>query len=349
MRFFNLLIITMLLLIFSSCNGTKSDTSPSFVLKINTDKKDFTQNDTLSFTLETRKGNAPDSVKYTLKGTEVKVFDNKLPLKQIPLGNHNFNAEVFRDGEKEVLQKKITVLSSVKPKIYTLKILNEYPHNRSSYTQGLEFYGDTLYEGTGRYKESKLKKTDFKTGETYKEIQLEDNQFGEGITILNDKIYQLTWQNNEGFIYELQTFKKIKSFPYSKSKEGWGLTNDGEKLYKSDGTEKIWILNKETLKEEDYIQVTSNTKIYNKVNELEYVDGKIYANSYQNDGIMIIEASTGALLGVVDGRVLKNKVLKHNQLDVLNGIAYHHERKAFFLTGKYWNKLFEVTFEEKAK
>lgn len=346
MRFFSTLISTLLILVLISCNGSKSDTSPDFLLKVLNKEKKFKQSDTIAFKIETRKGNPPDSIIYKLKGETVKIADFKLPLKNAPLGKHVFEAVIFRGDEKVVLNVKLTVLSSIKPKVYSLKIINEYPHDRWAYTQGLEFYGDTLYEGTGRYEESKLRKTDFKSGEVYQEIELQDNEFGEGITILNNKIYQLTWKNRTGFVYELNSLKKIKTFPYQQSKEGWGLANNGKKLFKSDGTEKIWFLNAQTLEEEDYIQVTSNAKIYNKVNELEYVDGKIYANSYQNDGIMIIDAETGALLGVVDGRKLKKKVMEHPKLDVLNGIAYHPARKTFFLTGKYWNKMFEVTFEE---
>lgn len=347
MRFYNFFIFIVLYVILISCNGSKSDSTPNFTLKITDTKKQFKQNDTLKFTVTTRKGAKPDSIIYKVNDKKVSVKNEQLFLENIPLGIHSFTAEVFREEEKETLTTLITILSLTKPKVYTLNIINEYPHDNGAYTQGLEFYKDTLYEGTGRYKESRLRKTNYKTGEVYREIALQQNQFGEGITILNNKIYQLTWQNKIGFIYNLETFEKIKSFPYKKSKEGWGLTNDGENLYKSDGTEKIWILDSETLEEKDFIQVTSNAKIYNKVNELEYVDGKIYANSYQNDGIMIIDATTGTLLGVIDGRELKKKVAQHDQLDVLNGIAYHPERKTFFLTGKYWNKLFEVTIVEK--
>ncbi|XLS30937.1 glutaminyl-peptide cyclotransferase [Flavobacteriaceae bacterium M23B6Z8] len=347
MRFFNFFSTIALYVFLVSCNGSKSDTSPNFVLQLAENKKQYTQNDTLKFNITSRKGNKPDSISYQIDEKKIRVGNDQILLKSVPLGLHTFTATVFRDGKEENVATKITVLSAIKPKVYKLTILNEYPHDERSYTQGLEFHGDTLYEGTGRYKESRLRKINFKTGEVYREIALQQNQFGEGITILNNKIYQLTWQNKVGFIYELESLEKIRSFKYEKSKEGWGLTNDGQNLYKSDGTEKIWLLDPETLKEKDFIQVTSHAKIYNKVNELEYVEGKIYANSYQNDGIMIIDAATGALLGVVDGRELKEKVAPHEQLDVLNGIAYHPERKTFFLTGKYWNKLFEVIFEEK--
>src|SRR5690606_32246002 len=135
------------------------------------------------------------------------------------------------------------------------EIVNTYEHDIKSYTQGLEFYRDTLIEGTGRYGISTLRKKNYKTGEVYKQVSLDNKYFGEGITVLNNKVYQLTWRENKGFVYNADTFEKIKEFNYFKNIEGWGLTNDGKNLYQSDGTEKIWILDPETLKEIDYINV----------------------------------------------------------------------------------------------
>ncbi|MFO7746096.1 MAG: glutaminyl-peptide cyclotransferase, partial [Psychroflexus sp.] len=163
----------------------------------------------------------------------------------------------------------------------------------------------------------------------------------------NGKIYQLTWQSQEGLVYDLETMNLLKKFAYSESKEGWGLCNDGEQLYKSDGTDKIWILNAESLEEESYIQPTTNNAILNQVNELEWVEGKIYANTYQKDGVVIINPNTGAVEGVVDFRGLRDKVKQHSRLDVLNGIAYHKSSQRLFVTGKNWNKLFEVKLTEK--
>jgi len=164
---------------------------------------------------------------------------------------------------------------------------------------------------------------------------------------MNDKIYQLTWQSGSGFIYDLKDFKKIDSFKYNQSKEGWGLCNDGNKIFKSDGTEKIWFLNPVTMAEEGHFETVTNTSIFNKANELEYVDGKIYANVYQKESMMIIDAKSGAIEGVINFGGLKEKVTQHQYLDVLNGVAYHPERKTFFVTGKNWDKLFEVNILKK--
>ena len=160
-------------------------------------------------------------------------------------------------------------------------------------------------------------------------------------------MYQLTWQKGIGFVYSVNTFEKLDSFKYGNSKEGWGLCNDDDILYKSDGTEKIWMLNPETLVEEDYIQVCTNKGKIVGINEMEWIEGKIYANRYQKNGVAIINPKNGAVEGVIDFTPLKNKVKQHQGLDVLNGIAYNPKTKTIFVTGKRWDKLFEVEIVEK--
>jgi glutamine cyclotransferase len=226
--------------------------------------------------------------------------------------------------------------------------VNEFPHDTDAYTQGLEFYNDTLYEGTGKRGKSSLRKVSYKTGEVLEKIDLENAFFGEGITIMDDKIYHLTWQSKIGFVYDLRSFKKTGSFQYGESKEGWGLCNDGKNLFKSDGTEKIWLLNPETLVEEEFIQTVTNKSIFNMANELEYVDGKIYANVWQKESMMIIDARSGAIEGVINFGGLKSKTRSPDNTDaVLNGVAYHPDRGTFFVTGKYWDKMFEVKIRKK--
>src|SRR5690606_594729 len=176
---------------------------------------------------------------------------------------------------------------------------------------------------------------------------LDRSYFGEGLTILNQKIYQLTWRAKKGFIYDLETLDYTGSFAYNQSKEGWGLCNDGQKIYKSDGTEKIWTLNSETLAEEDYIEIYTNTSRIKSVNELEWVGGKIFANVYQQNAIAIINPKTGAVEGVINLKGLQEKVSQHPGLDVLNGIAYKGEKNKLFITGKNWDKLFEIEYIEK--
>jgi glutamine cyclotransferase len=265
------------------------------------------------------------------------------------LGKNILKASFYIDDKQFTINKEFIVYSSVKPKIYTYKILNEFFHDMNSYTQGLEFDDDFLYEGTGQYGYSMLKKINFQTGEVLDKLFLDKSYFGEGITILNDKIFQLTWKSKIGFVYNLTDLKLLKSFNYKNSVEGWGLCNDGKHLYKSDGTEKIWKLNPNNLEEISFINVVTNNKVINKINELEWYNNKIYANTYQfNKEVgLIINPKNGEVEGVIDFSGLKEKVKDHNGLDVLNGIAYSDKRQTFFITGKNWSKLFEIKIIEK--
>ena len=152
-----------------------------------------------------------------------------------------------------------------------------------------------MYESTGQYGESKLRALDYKTGKVLKNIDLSPSYFGEALTVLNDKIYQLTWKEGRGLIYDVDKFEAIGSFNYGQSKEGWGLCNDGMQLYKTDGTENIWILNSETLEEDNFFQAYTNKGKLTNLNELEWVEGKIYANRYQKNGVAIINPKNGAI------------------------------------------------------
>jgi len=338
-------------LIFASCGSGNQKPSSLFAIALADKKSTFTQNDLVGISIENKKEKTIEDVRYTLDGETLPVNDGKIRLATQKLGNKTVTAHITYDGTTVSVNKDIKVLSPKAPEIYTYTIVNEYPHDATSYTQGLEFHQDTLYEGTGKNGRSVLRKYDYKTGKVYQEIKLDDTYFGEGITILNEKIYQLTWRSGVGFVYDLRNMTKLNNFQYGKSKEGWGLTNNDEKLFKSDGTEKIWILDPNTLIEEDYIETVTNKSIFNQANELEYVEGKIYANVYQKPSAMIIDATSGAIEGVINFGGLSDKVTKTPNWvatdNVLNGIAYHPGRKTFFVTGKEWDKLFEVTIQKK--
>lgn len=339
MSSFKLFIITVLSLLLWTCgdnpNGKKSNFS------ITTDAKNNTiaLGETIKLSIENPKNKTINSISYKINTSEI---DENFNAKDMPLGVHTITATVTYDETTEEAHTNLTILNNVAPKIYSYKILNEYPHDITSYTQGLEFYDGFLYESTGQYGESKLRKVDYKTGEVLKNINLGNQYFGEGLTILNNNIYQLTWKENIGFVYSVDTFEKTGSFNYGKSKEGWGLCNDGKSIYKTDGTNKIWKLNPDTLVEEDYIQIYTNTGKIDRLNEMEYIDGKIYANIYQRNGVLIINPENGAVEGVIDFSPLQKLVKQHPELDVLNGIAYNPETKTIFVTGKDWDKLFEV-------
>lgn len=267
---------------------------------------------------------------------------------------YNFLLNNLTLGKKELIiksgnvEKKVnfTLLNNEAPKIYNYEIINEFSRSKNSYTQGLEFYNDTLYESLGRYGQSKIVKVEFNSGKKLKEIKLPSEYFAEGITILNDKIFQLTWKEKVGFVYDVDTFNKINSFEYRNSLEGWGICNDGIKLYKSDGTEKIWILDPENQKEQGFIEIYTNKNKVVGLNELEWIDGKIYANRYLFEGIAIINPKNGAIEGVINLSNLKSRVTQHEELDVINGIAYNKKRNSIFVTGKMWDKLFEIRIKD---
>ncbi len=258
------------------------------------------------------------------------------------LGKHQAKLILTREG-KEIFSKTfpLEIYAGVEPVVYEYELINTYPHDPEAFTQGLEFHKDTLYEGTGLNGHSSLRKTDYKTGKILKKIQLDKKYFGEGISILNNKVYQLTWKSNKGFVYDLN-FNKLKEFPYKKSKEGWGLCNDGKVLYKSDGTEKIWILDPENLEEKSYISVYTNKHKIKKINELEWVKGKIFTNVWTKNALAIIDPETGEVTGIINLAKLTEKLDPGIRHDVLNGIAYKPSNGHLFVTGKFWDKLFEI-------
>jgi len=343
MNSFKQLTIIFLGVLFIACGTNTGQKKSDFKLNTNSKNKTFSNSETLILSIDNPKGHTIDSILYTLDGKKIQ---KSTPLINFKLGKQNIEATVYFNNEHQSVVQNITILNSEVPKIYTYKIINEYPHDMTSYTQGLEFFNDTLYESTGQYKESKLRKVDYKSGKVLKNFNLADAYFGEGLTILNNKIYQLTWKKGTGFVYDVNTFKKIDSFKYGKSKEGWGLTHNKNIIYKSDGTEKIWLLNPDTLIEQENIQVYTNKGKIVGINEMEWVNGKIYANRYQKDGVAIINPKNGAVIGVIDFSPLKKLVTQHEGLDVLNGIAYNPKTNTVFVTGKRWDKLFEVEIIE---
>jgi glutamine cyclotransferase len=233
-----------------------------------------------------------DSIVYFVNdkniGSKKNLENLTFSLKDQKLGYQNLKALVYFEGENQEITSRIELVSNVNPKLLNYKIVNTYPHDTSSFTEGLEFYRDTLFEGTGLRKFSKLLKTDYKTGKIYKSAKLDDMYFGEGITIINNKLYQLTWEEKKGFIYNIDTWKVEKTFDYDKPIEGWGMTNDGKVIYQSDGTEKIWKMNPTNQKMIDYVNVYAGSSKIKSVNELEYINGKIYCNIWQKDAIAIV-------------------------------------------------------------
>ena len=238
------------------------------------------------------------------------------------------------------VRKKSATAQAVEPIFYTYEVVAEYPHMRTSYTQGLQFIDGELWEGTGEYGRSQLLRTDLASGKVLQSKKLSKEEFGEGITVLGDKIYQLTWLNGKMHIYDKATLRHLATHTYKG--EGWGLTSNGEKLYMSDGTHAIRIINPETMQQERLIKVTLRGESLQYLNELEWIDGKIWANIYTTDHIVIINPENGVVEGVINLSGILPEKERDGKTDVLNGIAYDEATKRIFVTGKNWSKLFEI-------
>ena len=238
------------------------------------------------------------------------------------------------------VRKKSATPQAVEPTFYTYEVVAEHPHQRTSYTQGLQFVDGELWEGTGEYGRSQLLRTDLATGKVLASRENSKDEFGEGITVLGDKIYQLTWLNGKLHIYDKATLRHLTTHTYKG--EGWGLTTDGEKLYMSDGTNYIRVLNPETLAQERRIGVTLRGESLQYLNELEWIDGKIWANVYTTDHIVIINPENGVVEGIINLSGILPEKERDYKTDVLNGIAYDATTKRIFVTGKNWSKLFEI-------
>lgn len=339
-------LITFLTFLFvTSCNDDYK-----FTLDV---VKKTTLNSNLSITLKEKNDKPVDKIQFFVDGKEITADGNSATINtsDFGVGKHAVSALAFYPGKTKKTNNSFEVLADNAPAIYTYKIVNSFPHDTKAYTQGLEYYNGVLYETTGHRGQSSLRKVEISTGKVLKNVDLDKQYFGEGMTILNNKIYWLTWQAKKGFVYDLETFKQEKEFAFNKSKEGWGLTNNGTELIKSDGTNKIWFLDATSFKEKRSIQVYTNKYALDNLNELELIGDKIYANKYQQNVIVIIDVKTGAVLGVADLSDLKTEMEKTQKLvpedEVLNGIAFDKENNRLFVTGKHWGKLFEIELIKK--
>lgn len=226
------------------------------------------------------------------------------------------------------------------PAQYTYRVKASYPHPTDAYTQGLQYADGLLWEGTGQYGQSVVRKTDLETGCSKTVARLPRSEFGEGIALLDGKLYQLTWHANTCHVYDAATMEKLREFRYPG--EGWGLTTDGEKLYMTDGSAKIYTVDPATFRRERRTTVTCQGQPVDYLNELEWIDGKLWANVYTTDRIVIIDPATGKVEGIVDLEGILPPAERGPETDVLNGIAYDAERRRIFVTGKNWSRIFEI-------
>lgn len=258
----------------------------------------------------------------------------------------NATAETTDDKSNQRAEESPAVAETESDVIfYSYNVLNSYPHDYDAFTQGLIWHEGQLYEGTGLRGRSSLRKVNLEDGDVSQQIALPDELFGEGITIFANKIYQLTWQANVGFVYDLESFEELTSFTYPT--EGWGITHDGQQLIMSDGSTRLYFWDPETLEEIRNVEVTLRGEPVNRLNELEYIDGMVYANIWQTNFIAIIDPESGIIRGMINLEGLLQIPAGHTSpVDVLNGIAYDDENDRLFVTGKLWPQLYEIKLIE---
>src|SRR5882724_10802293 len=231
-------------------------------------------------------------------------------------------------------------VSANSPQEYTFTIVRMFPHDSSAFTQGLAYRDGFLYEGTGLNGRSSLRKVRLETGEVIQRVDVSQEFFGEGITLIKNEVVQLTWQSHAGFVYNLSDFRFLRQFSYSG--EGWGLATDGNEIFMSDGTSEIRVLAPVTFAEKRRFTVHDGASSIDQLNELEFVEGEIFANVWQTDRIARISPQSGKVVGWIDLKGLLSPIYRLESDAVLNGIAYDSNRKRLFVTGKLWPSIFEI-------
>lgn len=265
------------------------------------------------------------------------------------VGNRNISVTVFYEsGKSQTKNILVSFLSDIEPEQLTKTVINTYVHPAGLFTEGFEYKDGMIYEGTGLEGKSKLLQYSLSTAKITKTIDLPSQYFGEGIALFDDKIIQLTWKNGAAFLYNQNDFSKLGEIRYGR--EGWGITYSGKELLASDGSNTIYFLNPKDLTEESRITVYDNKGPVANLNELELIEGVLFANIWQTDKIARIDTATGKVLSYIDcGMLLTQFDLDAiPDIDVLNGIAYDSQRKRILVTGKNWPRIFEIRLSNKA-
>jgi glutamine cyclotransferase len=364
------LLIAAVVLVALGCNGCKSpavDTSLNLSPEAGTAYK---QRDKVVLKLHYSSQSIPDSIVYFIDSTRIASLKDSsavtVKTDTLLLGPRVFTAKFYQGGKSVDASTNIVLLAAKAPEELTFKVIKKYPHDTSAYTEGILYQDGFLYESTGG-DQSYLRKVDLTTGKIIQQVKLDKKYFsehqvkldtgyfGEGISIIGDKILMLSYKQPEtALVFDKNTFKLLKTFINHVGIEGWGMTFDGNKIYFDDSSNRIWFLNKNTYQQTGYIDVYDDKHAIDSVNELEYIDNKIYANIYQKEDIVIIDPKTGAVLQRVDMKNLWPRKDRPSGFDydyggnnVLNGIAWDEKGKRLFVTGKKWPYLYQVEFVPK--
>jgi glutamine cyclotransferase len=297
----------------------------------------------------------PDSIVYLIDSVKAgtKKDSSALTIKtgDVPLGPRLILAKVYEGGKSQDIATNIVLLAAKAPEEYTYKVVKTFPHDTASYTEGLQYADGLLYESTGNYGSSTIRKSDLNTGKAVGVTKLDKKYFGEGISVVGDKVIQKTYREKVGFVYDRATLKLLNTFTDSVGVEGWGMCYDGNKLYFDDSTNRIWFLDKNNYHATGFIGVYDDKEAISAINELEYIDNKIYANVYTKDTILVIDPKTGGVLKRVDMKNLWPLSARPKDYDnlnnVLNGIAWDEKGKRLFVTGKKWPHVYQIELVKK--
>ncbi|MES2377661.1 MAG: glutaminyl-peptide cyclotransferase [Bacteroidota bacterium] len=299
-----------------------------------------------------------DSIAYLLDSVRLvsKKDSSVLSIKtdSLGLGARLITAKIYRGGAPQEVSTNIALMAAKAPEEYTYKVEKIYPHDTSAYTEGFLYKDGFIYESTGTQGQSVIQKSDLATGKVIQKQNIDPKYFGEGSAIVDDKIVMLTWKDKVGFVFDKTTLKLQKTFANNVGLEGWGMTTDGKKLYMDDSSNRIWFLDKDNYSAKGFIDVYDNKRAIDSLNELEYINGKIYANVYTYDVILVIDPKTGTVLQKVDMSNLwpKSQHPAHytetdEDNNVLNGIAWDEKGKRLLVTGKKWPHIYQISLVKK--
>ena len=293
----------------------------------------------------------PDSVAIYFNGNAVTTLKSNPweysipPVFTVTTGRKSLKVTAFKGGKPQnTVTRFMIIYSDLVPKKNSYKVIHTYPHNRDAFTQGLVYNNGVLFEGTGEETGSSLREVELETGKVIRQHNLDESLFGEGIALYRDRIYQVTWKSKVGFVYEKSDFKLINKIYYPT--QGWGLTTIDDKIVMSDGTNILYFYEPEMFTVVSRIEVYDNEKKVDQLNELEYINGEIWANIWMTDLIARIDPVSGKVIAYIDLKGILPKSDRNADTDVLNGIAYDNSGKRIFVTGKKWPKLFEIKLIE---
>jgi glutamine cyclotransferase len=354
MKHRSILLFAALALFVYSCHNNSADTGNDMTLSPESGTT-YKAGDPVNINLHL--SSKMDSVVYLLDSVKLgsKTDTSAITLKTdtLGLGSKTITAKVYKGGKSQEASINIILLAAKAPEEYTYKVDKVYPHDTSAYTEGFLYKDGYIYESTGNAG-GRIQKSDLESGNVLQKQPIDPKYFGEGSAIVGNKIIMLTWKDKIGYVFDKSTFKVLTTFNNNVGVEGWGMTNDGKKLYMDDSTNRIWFLDKDTYQQIGHIDVYDNKGAIDSLNEMEYINGKIYANRYTYNYILVIDPKTGAVLQKIDMSNIWPKS-EHpasytdfeESNNVLNGIAWDDKAKRLLVTGKKWPHIYQISLVKK--